>query len=60
MVKDLTMIAIQPLHQGELKYWGLNSEVIYPPVNIKRFKFNLERENFYLSVCRLGQIKELT
>ncbi len=35
------------------KYWGLNSEVIYPPVNVQRFKFNLERENFYLSVCRL-------
>ncbi len=35
------------------KYWGLNSQVIHPPVNIKRFKFNLERENFYLSVCRL-------
>ncbi|WP_288255655.1 glycosyltransferase [uncultured Prochlorococcus sp.] len=35
------------------KYWGLNSEVIHPPVNVERFKFNLERENFYLSVCRL-------
>ena len=35
------------------KYWGLNSEVIHPPVNIQRFKFSLERENFYLSVCRL-------
>ncbi len=35
------------------KYWGLNSEVIHPPVNIKRFKFDLERKNFYLSVCRL-------
>ncbi len=35
------------------KYWGLNSEVIHPPVNIQRFNFNLERKNFYLSVCRL-------
>ena len=35
------------------KYWGLNSEVIHPPVDIQRFKFHLERENFYLSVCRL-------
>ena len=35
------------------KYWGLNSEVIHPPVNVKRFKFNLERNRFYLSVCRL-------
>ena len=35
------------------KYWGLNSEIIHPPVNIKRFKFDLERKNFYLSVCRL-------
>ena len=35
------------------KYWGLNSEVIHPPINIQRFKCNLPRENFYLSVCRL-------
>ncbi len=35
------------------KYWGLDSEVIHPPVNIERFKFNVERENFYLSVNRL-------
>ena len=35
------------------KYWGLNSEVIHPPVDIQRFKFNLERKDFYLSVCRL-------
>ena len=35
------------------KYWGLNSEVIHPPVDIQRFKCNLQRGNFYLSVCRL-------
>lgn len=35
------------------KYWGLNSEIIYPPVNIKRFECNQTRENFYLTVSRL-------
>tara|TARA_B100000212_G_scaffold333009_1_gene301896 strand:+ start:5568 stop:6734 length:1167 start_codon:yes stop_codon:yes gene_type:complete len=35
------------------KYWGLNSEVIYPPVEINRFDHTQIREEFYLSVCRL-------
>jgi len=35
------------------KYWGLNSDVINPPVDVKRFKFNQIREDFYLSVNRL-------
>ena len=35
------------------KYWGRNSEVIHPPVEIERFTFNKSREDFYLSVSRL-------
>jgi len=35
------------------KYWRLDSKVIHPPVNIKRFSYNSEREDFYLSVNRL-------
>ena len=35
------------------KYWRRRSEVIHPPVNIKRFEWNKPREDFYLSVCRL-------
>ena len=35
------------------KYWGLNSEVIHPPVDIERFNFKNKREDFYLSVNRL-------
>ncbi len=35
------------------KYWGLNSEVIHPPVDVDRFKFNNSRGNFYLTVNRL-------
>ena len=35
------------------KYWGLESEVIHPPVDIKRFKYAKSRENFYLSLNRL-------
>ncbi len=35
------------------KYWGRESEVINPPVDIKRFKFNNNRGDYYLSVNRL-------
>ena len=35
------------------KYWKRPSEVIHPPVNVNRFKWNKPREDFYLSVCRL-------
>ena len=41
------------------KYWGLDSEVIHPPVDVKRFKFNKNRENFYLSVNRLVPNKRI-
>ena len=35
------------------KYWGLESEVIHPPVNIERFNFKQNRSDFYLTVNRL-------
>ena len=35
------------------KYWGRDSEVIYPPVNTKRFSPRSLRSDFYLSVSRL-------
>ena len=35
------------------KYWGLNAEVIHPPVDTKRFKFKIYREEYYLCVTRL-------
>ena len=41
------------------KYWGLDSEVIHPPVDIGRFNFNKKRENFYLSVNRLVPNKRI-
>ena len=41
------------------KYWGLDSEIIHPPVDIGRFVFNKERENFYLSVNRLVPNKRI-
>ncbi len=37
--------------------WGRESLVIYPPVNVKRFKPAKERENFYLLVSRLVPYK---
>ena len=41
------------------KYWGLTSKVIHPPVEIKRFKFNKTRADFYLSVNRLVPNKRI-
>ncbi len=35
------------------KYWRRYSEVLHPPVNVKRFEWDKPREDFYLSVCRL-------
>ena len=35
------------------KYWGLESEVIHPPVDIKRFKYENSRGDFYVSLNRL-------
>ena len=41
------------------KYWGLESEVIHPPVDTKRFKYNESRGNYYLSVNRLVPNKRI-
>lgn len=41
------------------KYWGLDSEVINPPVDVKRFKYKKTRANFYLSVNRLVPNKRI-
>ena len=41
------------------KYWGLESEVIHPPVDTKRFNFEKNRENYYLSINRLVPNKRI-
>ena len=41
------------------KYWGLKSKVIHPPVEVKRFYFKKDREDFYLSVNRLVPNKRI-
>ena len=41
------------------KYWGLNSTVIHPGINTKRFNFKENREDFYLSVNRLVPNKRI-
>lgn len=35
------------------KYWGLESEVIHPPVDTKRFNYKNSRGEFYVSLNRL-------
>jgi len=41
------------------KYWGKDSEVIHPPVDIKRFRHDKNRLDFYLSVNRLVPNKRI-
>jgi glycosyltransferase involved in cell wall biosynthesis len=36
------------------------AKVIYPPVNIDRFSFNSQKEDFYLTVSRLVSYKKVT
>jgi len=41
------------------KYWGRNSTVIHPPVDIKKFSPSKSRSDFYLSVSRLVPNKRI-
>jgi glycosyltransferase involved in cell wall biosynthesis len=35
------------------RYWGRRAAVVHPPVEVNRFSWQRQREDFYLSVCRL-------
>ena len=35
------------------RYWGRRARVVHPPVNVERFRWQRQRDDFYLSVCRL-------
>lgn len=37
-----------------------SAEVIYPPVNLERFTFRVQKEDFYLTVSRLVAYKQVT
>ena len=41
------------------KYWGLESQVIHPPVEVERFYCNKSRDDFYLSVNRIVPNKRI-
>ena len=41
------------------KYWGLESYVINPPVDINRFKYNNPRGDYYISLNRLVPNKRI-
>ena len=41
------------------KYWGIDSEIINPPVEVERFECNKNRGDFYLSVNRLVPNKRI-
>jgi len=52
------LLAISHWTAGRIKeYWGRDSKVIYPPVDVLRFAPAREREGFYLYVARLVPYK---
>lgn len=36
------------------------AEVIYPPVNVEKFPFQTQKQDFYLTVCRLVSYKKIS
>ena len=54
------MLAISEWTAGRIKQvWGRKARVIYPPVDLTRFKPVNKRENFYLVVTRLVPYKRV-
>ncbi len=41
------------------KYWGREASVIHPPVEVKRFRWNRDRDDVYLCLCRLVPYKRV-
>ena len=41
------------------KYWGRDASVIHPPVEVNRFRWNSERDDVYLCLCRLVPYKRV-
>ncbi len=35
------------------RYWGRDAEVLHPPVAVKHFRFDKDRDEHYLCLCRL-------
>jgi glycosyltransferase involved in cell wall biosynthesis len=41
------------------RYWGRSATVLPPPVEVERFRWQEQRQGFYLSVCRLVPYKRV-
>ncbi|MCB4428372.1 glycosyltransferase family 4 protein [Synechococcus sp. MU1643] len=41
------------------KYWGREVSVIHPPVEVDRFRWNADRDDVYLCLCRLVPYKRV-
>ena len=41
------------------KYWGREASVIHPPVQVERFRWNADRDDVYLCLCRLVPYKRV-
>ena len=41
------------------KYWGRDADVIHPPVEVDRFRWNAARDDVYLCLCRLVPYKRV-
>ena len=41
------------------KFWGQQAEVVHPPVDVGRFRWNAPRDDVYLCLCRLVPYKRV-
>ena len=41
------------------KFWNRSSVVVHPPVDVQRFRWNEQRDDFYLCLCRLVPYKRV-
>ena len=41
------------------KYWGREASVIHPPVEVDRFRWNADRDDVYVCLCRLVPYKRV-
>ena len=56
-------IILLPTRTIQLKEFGVaiavKLKLFYPPVNLDRFSFQAEKEDFYVTVCRLVSYKKV-
>ncbi len=56
---DYFLAISQTVQQRIHKYYGREAEIIYPPVDAKRFSLSTERDDYFLIISRLVPYKRI-